>query len=109
VFGFARTRKLVATASETGAPDLDTATWRRTDTLTAHQDSVTHVAFTVREHCLHGRRRQTDASVEGRSGKMENPVRALSEGDTINSCAFSVDGKLLVWCASNSTVRVFKW
>jgi len=38
---------------------------------------------------------------------MENPLRSLGEDDTINSCAFSPDGSLLVYGGSNHKVKVF--
>ena len=101
--------KLLATASaDRTAKIFDTATWKRTDTLSAHQDAVTHVAFNAAGTLL----ATVGADKQMRvwkvdPGKIENPLRTQGEGDTINSCAFSPDGSLLVWGASNSTVKLF--
>ena len=101
--------KLLATASADRTAKLfDTATWKRTDTLNAHQDAVTHVTFNSDGTLL----ATTGADKQMRvwkvdPGKIENPLRSQGEGDVINTCAFSPDGSLLVWGASNSVVKVF--
>jgi WD40 repeat protein len=101
--------KLLATGSgDRTAKLFDTATWKRTDTLSAHQDAVTHVAFNNTGTLL----ATVGADKQMRvwkvdPGKMENPLRTQGEGDVINTCAFSPDGSLLVWGASNDVVKVF--
>jgi hypothetical protein len=101
--------KLLATASgDRTAKLFDTATWKRTDTLSAHQDAVTHVAFNAAGTLL----ATVGADKQMRiwkvdPGKIENPLRTQGEGETINTCAFSPDGSLLVWGASNNVVKVF--
>lgn len=111
VFGIAYSPdgKLLATASADRTAKLfNTTTWKRTDTLNAHQDTVTHVAFNQDGTLLAtvGADRQMKIwKVD--PGKIENPVRSQGERDVINTCAFSPDGSLLVWGASNSVVKVF--
>ena len=101
--------KILATGSlDRSAKLFDTATWKRLSALTAHQDGVTRVAFNQ-----NGTRIATaglDRTVRIwtiKPGTIENPDRTLGEGDIINACTFSPDGNLLVWGASNSTVKVF--
>jgi len=111
VFGvaFAPNGKLLATASADRTAKLfDTSTWKRTDTLNAHQDTVTHVAFNGSSTML----ASVGADKQMRiwkvdPGKIENPLRSQGEGDTINACAFSPDGSMLVWGASNNVLKVF--
>lgn len=101
--------KLLATASgDRTAKLFDTLTWKRTDTLNAHQDAVMHVAFNPAGTLL----ATVGADKQMRvwkvdPGKIENPVRTQGEGEVINTCAFSPDGTLLAWGASNNVVKLF--
>ena len=101
--------KLLATGSlDRSAKIFDTTTWKRQSALTAHQDGITRVAFNQ-----NGTRLATsslDKTVRVwtiKPGTVENPDRTMGEGDSINACAFSPDGNLLVWGASNNVVKVF--
>jgi len=101
--------KLLATCSGDRTCKLfDTASWKRTDTLSAHQDAVMHVAFNKDGSLLAtvGADKQMKMW-KVTPGKIENPLRNQGEGETINSCAFSPDGSLFVWGASNSVVKLF--
>lgn len=111
VFGvaYAPDGKLLATASgDRSAKLFQTSDYKRVATLSAHQDAVTHVAFNQNGTLL----ATTSADRQIRIwkveiGKMENPLRQQGDGDTINACAFSPDGSLLVYGSSSSRVRVF--
>jgi WD40 repeat protein len=112
VFGVAYSPdgKLLATGSADRSVKLtDTTTWKRVASLSAHQDAVTRVAFNHDGTLL--ATAGADKTVRmwkiEPNNKMENPLRTLNEGDTINACAFSPDGSLFVYGASNRTVKVF--
>jgi WD40 repeat protein len=101
--------KLFASASGDRTCKLfDTNSWKRTDTLSAHQDAVLHVAFNKDGSLLATVGADKQMKIwKVVPGKIENPLRNQGEGEAINSCAFSPDGSLLVWGASNSMVKLF--
>jgi len=101
--------KLLATGSTDRSVKLfDTTTWKRLAVLSAHEDGVTRVAFNT-----HGTLLATSGADKTvriwtvKIGAMENPQHTLGEGDAINACAFSPDGSLLVYGASNRIVKVY--
>ncbi len=101
--------KLLATGSlDRSAKLFDTTNWKRVAALTAHQDGVTRVAFNHNGSLLAtvGLDRTLRVWTIKKDG-MENPDRTQNEGDSINACAFSPDGSLLVYGASNNRVKMF--
>jgi WD40 repeat protein len=42
-----------------------------------------------------------------KAGSVENPLRGHGEGEAINAAAFSADGSVFIWGASNRKVRVW--
>ncbi len=101
--------KLLATGSlDRSAKLFDTANWKRIAALTAHQDGITRVAFNSNGSLLATVSLDRTLRVWSvKPGGMENPDRTQNEGDIINACAFSPDGSLLVYGASNNRVKVF--
>ena len=87
---------------------IDVAAWKRVAALTGHQDAVTRVAFNHDGTLLATAGADKVVCVwKIEPGKMENPQRRLHENDVINACAFSPDGSLFVYGASNKVVKLF--
>ncbi len=111
VFGVAYSPdgKLLATGSgDRSAKIFDTGSWQRLAALTAHEDGLTRVAFSHDGKWL--ATASSDKTVRVwpvKIGAMENPQHTLNEGGIIADCAFSPDGSLLVYGASNHVVKVF--
>jgi len=100
--------KWLATGSaDRSAKLLDTTTWRPVAVFGAHGEAVTALAFHPSGGPLMTTSADKSLCVWPVKPGAPNPDRRQHEGEGINAVAFSPDGSVLAWGASNRVVKIF--